>query len=165
MYQQSRIVDGSTTGVIPPTRELLTTALPPQRCGGLDLRNGGWTFSTFCSMDKCCLRTFDGSQRRSFSTCFRRTVSVPSFHCEEKRPLRIQACSNTQLGCSSSAGCLARGSGQRRPDSFSLPFRYNVRQQHQQLRPLSQRTFLCPVNEQAPAQPWKSPTCHVPTGK
>jgi hypothetical protein len=112
-------------------------------------------------MDKCCLGTFDGSQRRSLSTCFRRTVSVPSFHCEKKRPLRIQACSNTQLGCSSSAGCLARGSGQRRPDSFSLPFRYNVRQQHQQLRPLSQRTFLCPVNEQAPAQPWKSSTCQL----
>ena len=56
MYQQSRIVDGSTTGVIPPTRELLTTALPPQRCGGLDLRNGGWTFSTFCSHGQMLFR-------------------------------------------------------------------------------------------------------------
>ena len=49
-------MDGSTTGVIPPTRELLTTALPPQRCGGLDLRNGGWTFSTFCSHGQMLFR-------------------------------------------------------------------------------------------------------------
>ena len=40
----------------------------------------------------------------------------------KKLPLRFQACSNTQLGCSSGASCPARGTSKRRQvSSFPLP--------------------------------------------
>ena len=76
-------------------------------------------FNVLFVMNRRCLGTFVSSQRR-FALCIRSTVSVPYGFCtialREKNDRFDSACSNTQLGCSSSI----RASRTRIPDTHMI---------------------------------------------
>ena len=108
----------------PPDARVVYTALPLQQCSGLDPRTKGWTFSTFCFvMNRRCLGTFVGSQRRLLSVRLRRTVSVRTFQYEKKTTASNSSVLEHPAGCSSTVGlyglcpCRRASSGRSRRET------------------------------------------------